>query len=110
MSGRRIALFVTCAVVLALGVTFVFVSTDAGNRLATIVSALGAVAAVGVAVWAALLERPRGVVVSGTGKATAGPSGTANSGYRGPANESLEVRDTGDASGDGGANTGVQID
>jgi hypothetical protein len=110
MSGSRVALFVTCAVVLVLGVTFVFISADAGNRLATIVSALGAVAAVGVAVWAALAERRRDVVVAGTGKADAGPSGKANSGFAGPATGSVEVRDTGDASGGSSANTGVQID
>jgi hypothetical protein len=111
MSGRRIALFATCAVVLALGVTFAFVSTDAGNRIATIVSSLAVVAAVGIAVWAALPERQHdpAVTVRGTGKAEAGPNGVANTGVIGSTSAPIEVQDTGDADG-GSVNTGVWLD
>jgi hypothetical protein len=112
MTGRRVALLATCAVVLALGVTFVFVSVDTGNRIVTIVAAVAAVAAVGVAVWAALPGRRHGglaVAVRGTGKATAGPNGVANTGFIGSTGSTIEVQDTGDASG-GDANTGVRLD
>jgi hypothetical protein len=57
-----------------------------GKLIAVAVSALAAVAAVGVAIWAALpTVSSHGVRMSRTDCATAGPGGRANSGFSGPA-------------------------
>lgn len=63
--------------------------------------ALAAVAAVGVAIWAALpTVSSHGVRMSRTDCATAGPGGRANSGFSGPASslpDDVPVDRTGDA-------------
>lgn len=72
-----------------------------GKLIAVVVSALAAVAAVGVAIWAALpTVSSHGVRMSRTDCATAGPGGRANSGFSGPASslpDDVLVDRTGDA-------------
>jgi hypothetical protein len=87
------------------------------NKVASVASALGAVAAVGVAVWAALRTQPpcKSLTVSDTGVATADSGGQAVSGVSGKANRvdgPIRVTRTGDAtaSGSGDAVTGAQLD
>jgi hypothetical protein len=117
MSGRRMALAATFVTVAGLAVVLTVLRWDAANKVATAASALAGVAAVGLAVWAALPAFSAGarVHVSGTGKATAGSRGQANSGVSGPGGSmpgQVRVDQTGDAdaSGGGAANTGVQLD
>jgi hypothetical protein len=121
MSGARVALMVTCVVVAGLGGWFAVAKWDQANKVATVASALGAVAAVGVAIWTALrgspgrTGRPGRIRVTGTGKATATGTGTsAVSGVRGKPGGAgpLKVHDTGDAEADGGGSavSGVHLD
>jgi membrane protein YdbS with pleckstrin-like domain len=61
MSVRGLAPLVTCVIVVVLAVVFGVLSWGEANKVATSVSALAGVAAVGVAVWAAWAgEDPRG--------------------------------------------------
>jgi hypothetical protein len=57
---------------------------EQANRWATSISAVAAVAATGVAVWAALPGASRGLRASRTGSATVHGTGTANTGVMGP--------------------------
>jgi hypothetical protein len=84
---------------------------DDANKVAVGVSALAAVAAVGVGVWAALPgSSSRGRIrVSRTGDAVAGRAGRANTGVIGKGQGDIRVDKTGNASG-GDANTGVRLD
>lgn len=112
MNAGRVALVATCVAVAALGVWFAVARWEDANRIATVASALGAVAAVGIAIWMALRGSGTGrsIRVSRTGNAVAGPGGRANTGVRaGGSADSVLVDDTGDAdaSGGGDANTGV---
>ena len=116
VTTSRVAAVVTCVMVAGLGVWFVLAWAQA-DRLAMVVSALAAVATVGTGVWAAVRERGSGgsIRVSGTGKATAGRDGGANSGVRGGTLGGrgwMRVKNTGnaDASGGGDANTGIRWD
>jgi hypothetical protein len=108
MGGRRMVLLVTCLVVAGLGGVLAVVAWERASRIATVVSALAAVASVGVAVWAALPCHRSGsaeVRVSKTGRATATDGGAAVSGARGSAAgapERTEVNRTGDANASGG--------
>ena len=73
MNLRRAVLLVTLLVVAGLLAWFAVTKWDSASKVATIVSALAAVATVGVAAWAAL-PAPAGardVSASRTGKATA---------------------------------------
>ena len=54
MGARRIVLMGTAGVVAVLAVVLVLLRWDTANKIAVVVSALAAVAAVGVAIWAAL--------------------------------------------------------
>jgi hypothetical protein len=115
MNAGRVVLVLTCLLVAGLGGWFAVARWDEANKVATMASALGAVAAVGVAVWVALREPgPRGSIrVSRTSRAAAGKGGRANTGVRGNAVDagSVRVEHTGDAEAIGGdANTGVQLD
>jgi cytosine/uracil/thiamine/allantoin permease len=106
MSLGRVALVITCLVVAGLGVWFTVAKWDDANKIATVASALGAVAAVGVAIWAAMrTSSGTSVRVSDTGQAT----GTnANTGFRGKTDGSVTVKRTGSAKASGGdANTGI---
>jgi hypothetical protein len=117
MNPRRLVLLVTCLVVAGLLVWFMVVKWSNANKIATVVSTLAAVAAVGVAVWAAL---PRSVskgeaVAARTGKAVARGRSTAVSGVAAPAGQptrQLKADRTGDAdASDGGeATSGVRLD
>ncbi|OKJ42344.1 hypothetical protein [Streptomyces sp. CB01580] len=106
MNTGRIALIVTCLSVAVLGIWLTVVRWDDASKVATVVSALGAVAAVGVAIWATLQTPPtRGpVVVSRTGRATARSGGRAITGLTGRADGagSVRVEHTGDAESSGG--------
>lgn len=110
-------LIVSCLVVAGLAAWFAVARWEDANKVATVASALGAVAAVGVAAWAALrtpLAR-RSFTVTRTGRATAREGGRANTGISGKADQvdgSVHVERTGDAtaSGDSDANTGIQLD
>ncbi|GAA3129838.1 hypothetical protein [Streptosporangium carneum] len=116
MGARRGVLAVTCVVVAVFGVVFTVIRWEQADRIATAVSALGALAAVGVAVWAALPgtgTRTR-VRVSGTGKAVSGPGGQAVTGVSGAvaaAAGEIVVERTGDAdaSEGGDATSGVRL-
>jgi len=112
MTKKRIVLIVTCLLVAALGAWLAIVRGKNGEEIATAVSALGAVAAVGVAIWAALRgsQGETSMRVSRTGKATT-ETGNANSGISIKADTvgSGKAERTGDAkSGKGHANTGIQ--
>ena len=115
MSARRVVVLLTCLVVAGLAGWFVVARWEQASRVATVVSALAAVAAVGVAVWAALPGPDRRMIrVSDTGPAVAGRGGRAISGLAGPAaslREPIEVDRTGraDASGGGDATTGADL-
>ncbi|MEJ3749577.1 hypothetical protein WEI85_40745 [Actinomycetes bacterium KLBMP 9797] len=116
MSSGRVALIITGVLVAAAGLWFAFARWDTANKVATVGSALGAVAAIGVAVWTALRDaRSRGsIVVSDTGPATADSGGAAITGVSGAAGAvagSVSVRRTGDARthGGGDAVTGAQL-
>jgi hypothetical protein len=115
MSARRVVAAATAVLVAVLLVVLMVLHWNAANKVAVVVSALAAVAAVGVAVWATLpAVRTGGMWASRTGRATAGPGGRANSGVWGPAGslpDDVRVDRTGDAEASGGdANTGVQMD
>jgi Kef-type K+ transport system membrane component KefB len=110
----RVVLVVTLFVVAGLAGWFALAKWDDANKVATVLSALGAVAAVGVAVWIALRAAPGpSVRVSQTGRATAS-SGEANSGFRSSGGREVNhvrVDGTGDAESAGGeANSGVRFD
>jgi hypothetical protein len=113
MGVQRVVAAVTAAVVAALAAVLVALRWDDANKVAVVVSALAAVAAVGVAIWTALPHgEPRvGLRVSRTGKAKAGMKGRANSGIEGPAGSlphDVQASRTGEAEG-GSANTGVRL-
>jgi hypothetical protein len=110
MNVGRIVLYVTCAAVAVLCGGFALLNWDIAVRWATVIAAVAAVAAIGVAVWATI-RGPSGVQASNTGSATVGPGGKANTGIRGKV-ESAKVNNTGDAKAgkDGEANTGITLD
>lgn len=117
MSASRVALLITCVIVAGFGGWFAASRWEDTNRVASVVSALAAVAAVGVAVWAAVRtgKVKTSVTVTKTGKGTARQRGQANTGVQGSlagAADTLRVTDSGDAtaSGDSTANTGVKWD
>ncbi len=113
MITPRVAVLVaTGFLVAALGVWLAVVRWEDGDKIATSISAVAAVAAVGVSVWAALYasRKQATLVASRTGNATT-RRGNANTGVRaGTVNDtSIRAEDTGDArSSDGDANTGIQ--
>ncbi|MGO1057327.1 hypothetical protein [Crossiella sp. CA198] len=114
MNRGRLVLVLTLLVVAGLLAWLALSRWDDANKIATTASALGAVASVGIAVWAALrTTRPGGTTirVSGTGKATATGSGSANTGIRGKPDGAAEAKNTGEANSSGGdANTGIRLD
>ncbi|MDA3646836.1 hypothetical protein LZ318_40990 [Saccharopolyspora indica] len=113
MNTGRAVLLLTCLAVAGLGGWFAVARWDDANKVAAFASALGAVAAVGVAIWAALRTSARGpsVRVRRTGRAEARGGGSANSGVRGGAAGSARAENTGDAVADGGdANSGARLD
>jgi hypothetical protein len=114
MTARRVVISVTCVVVGALAAVFAVSQWDQANRIATVSSALAAVAALGVAVWAALPGSGPGARVSRTGTATAGgPGSRANTGVSGAASMpgAVVADHTGDAraTNGGSANSGVDL-
>jgi hypothetical protein len=115
MSTRRLVLFLTASVVAALVAIFVWVGWDQAGRIATVIAGLVAVAALGVAVWAALPGgRSAGIRVSHTGPARASKGGIATTGLSGTTHPArpVEVEHTGPAdAGEGGeATSGARLD
>lgn len=120
MNRARVVLVVTCAVVAGLSGWFAVARWDQANKVATVASALGAVAAVGVAIWTVLrgssggAERVGRIRVSGTGTATAkGAGSSAVTGVHSNVGDvtAVNVRETGDAKAHGGsAVSGVHLD
>jgi hypothetical protein len=110
MKGKT-ALVVTCLVVTASTGWFAVAQWDQASRVATVASAVAAIAAVGVAVWAALRANPgeADVRVSRTGDATS-RGGSANTGVRGATRGRISVSRTGVAHATGEANTGADLD
>nr|WTA70845.1 hypothetical protein OHB51_17515 [Micromonospora sp. NBC_00855] len=110
-SRRHIVLLITGLLVAVLASAFVVLRWDSADRIATAVSALAGLAAVGVALWAALPTARSGVRARETGAMWARGAGYANSGIDAPASDTtpMEVSRTGDATaGDGGqAITGI---
>lgn len=130
MTAKRVALVVTCVVVAGLAVVFGVVQWDRANRIAVVVSALAAVAAVGVAVWAALPNRslargsagqvanqPEAVNASGLGAVVvrgdndgevstevSGPASALSSASPAPAADGVQASGAGSVAA-GGANT-----
>ncbi|MGH3176679.1 MAG: hypothetical protein ACRDPF_22805 [Streptosporangiaceae bacterium] len=108
------ALLATAVVVVVLAAIFMVVRWDTANELAVVISALAAVASLGVAVWAALpAVSGRGIRAIRTGQATVGAGGEANTGYKGPSGVQpgeITVDRSGDASAPegGSANTGIE--
>ncbi|MEV0584706.1 hypothetical protein [Nonomuraea sp. NPDC050310] len=122
MDGRRVAILATAGVVAVLAVVLTVLRWDDADKIATGLSALAGVAAVGVAVWAGLPRRDqaatrgKAVHVRKTGNATAtGPGALANTGLTASGTalpDDIRVTDTGDAeASDGGeAGTGARLD
>ncbi|MEV1083738.1 hypothetical protein AB0I98_36935 [Streptomyces sp. NPDC050211] len=115
MTARRVVIVVTG---LAVAATGGLLAMTKSSWTATVLSALAAVAAVGVAVWAALpgsSSRPEtSIRVSGSGPARSGPGGSANTGLTGPVTGlrgSMDVERSGaaDASDGGNASSGINL-
>ncbi|MGZ3143405.1 hypothetical protein ACVDFE_15715 [Lentzea chajnantorensis] len=113
----RTSLVVTLLAVAGLGFWFAIARWEDANKVAAIASALGAIAAVGIAIWAALINRSRAsqMIISGTNDAETHGEGDANTGLQGKTSKmigSVEVRNTGKATATGGghANTGIRLD
>lgn len=109
-------LMATAGVVAVLTVLFVVLRWDSASKIAVAVTALAAVAAIGVAIWAALptVSSGKGIRISRTGRAAAGPHGRANSGLSGsvgslPDNVVVDKTGDADASSGGDANSGIQL-
>jgi hypothetical protein len=114
MSTRRVVLVVTCVIVAVLATVLVGLTWDQANKVATSVSALAAVAAVGVGVWTALSSAPVRIRVVRSGRTVSGAKGKAVSGVRAPADgvrERIDVERSGksDASTGGHAVSGVDL-
>jgi hypothetical protein len=115
MKLSRWILVVTLLVVAGLGFWFAVARWDDASKVASVLSALAGVAAVGVAAWAALrVSTPASrITVKGTGDATS-DSGEANTGVRGtsvPEGSTVKIQKTGDARTTGGdANTGLHLE
>lgn len=117
MNVRRIVLLVTCLAVIGLLVWLTMAKWSSASKIAAVVSALGAVAAVGVAIWAAFpgSVSAGSVRASRTGKAIARRGSHAISGIALSTHNSqgkLNADRTGDAeASDGGeATSGIRLD
>jgi hypothetical protein len=116
MNLRRMVLLVTVLAVAGLLAWLSVVKWDSASKIATVVCALGAVAAVGVALWAALpaAQWTKDILASRTGKAVARGGGSATTGVRAPGGGSggpIRADRTGDAEADGGdATSGIRLD
>ncbi|MFF1614165.1 hypothetical protein ACFVYA_40915 [Amycolatopsis sp. NPDC058278] len=112
MNIGRVVLTISLLVVAGLGLWFALASWDDANKVAAISSALAAVAAVGVAVWAAWRPQSTGrsVRVSDTGKARGNRAVTGVSGKADAIGGSVQVKGSGDATASDDAITGVELD
>ncbi|MEV4096700.1 hypothetical protein [Streptosporangium saharense] len=117
MTARRWVLAGTAVLVAGVAVMLVWLRWESANKVATAVSALAGLAAVGVAVWAGWPAVSAGggrVRVRKTGAATASGTGDANTGVVGRSGAvpgDLTVDGSGDAraSGEGDANSGIRL-
>jgi uncharacterized membrane protein len=104
MTAGRWVLVGTFAVVMGLGAWLV-ISREQADKVTGVVTALAAVAAVGVAVWAAVRvpQRSGAIVVSNTGSAKAA-RGRAIAGFSGKfdSEEEIRVDHTGDTEAEDG--------
>jgi hypothetical protein len=113
MGKGRWILIVTSVLVAVLAVVLSVMQWQEANKMATSIGALAAVAAVGVAIWAALLKSgARSIQVNDSGRATARGSGKATTGIRVPkkgGSGNMKVKRSGDAQAedDGDASTGI---
>ncbi|MEV4210101.1 hypothetical protein [Micromonospora sp. NPDC049662] len=111
--GRWI-LVITLLAVAGLGFWFSVARWDDASKIASALSAMAGIAAVGVTVWAALRGTATSskYTVKNSGNASSS-SGDANTGVRGkadPAALSVKIRNSGDAeSKDGNSNTGLHL-
>lgn len=100
MSAARAAITVTALAVGGLCGWFSILKWNEAGQVATIVSALAAVASIGMAVWAAVRQPGRrSITVKRSGKAVSGVDGRAVTGVSDTAVTSgdLVVEDSGDA-------------
>lgn len=115
MIVRRAVIIGTSLVTAGLFVMFALMRWESANRVATVLAAVAAVAAVGVAIWAALRTTSQNVHgrlrTVRTGEAVADRSGTVNTGISGVASHGVDAmaKNTGDARGTGDANTGIRL-
>ncbi|WP_157517549.1 hypothetical protein [Micromonospora rifamycinica] len=103
-SSRRMVLLVTGALVAVLALSFVVLRADTADLVATAVSAVAAVAGVGVALWAALAPTRPGLRAEKTGRVTTTRHGYGVSGIDAPADDDtpMSASATGDVETDGG--------
>lgn len=124
MDGRKSAVVATAGAVTVLAVVLAVVRWDDANKIASSVSALAGIAAVGVGVWAALRGTADGgnpsgtrggsLHVSRTGRAVAGRGSRANTGVTGsgdalPAEVRVEHTGDAEASDEGEADSGIRL-
>ncbi|MBX9395839.1 hypothetical protein K4749_20085 [Streptomyces sp. TRM72054] len=115
MSTQRVVLLGSSVVACLLATVFLLVGPHQADHIATLVSAVVAVASLGVAVGSLVpVTRRGGIRAVGTGDARASRAGSAVSGAAVSATgatESIEVRRTGmaDASDQGDATSGVRL-
>lgn len=114
MKLGRWTLVITLLVVAGLGFWFSVARWDDASKIASVLSALAGIAAVGVAVWAALRGAASSskITVKNSGNASS-DSGDANTGVSGKANSaglSVKIKNSGDAESKGGnSNTGLHL-
>jgi hypothetical protein len=111
---QRLVVLITCLAVAVLGVIFAVSQWEQASRIATVVSALTAVAALGVAVWTGLgPAQAKAVRAVDTGNARTRRGRAAVTGVSGSAAKvrgTVEAKNTGDAeSDDGDAVSGIQL-
>lgn len=117
MTTRRWVLVGTAVLVAGVAVMLVWLRWEGANKVATAVSALAGLAAVGVALWAGWPTVSAGggrVRVKKTGTATASGTGDANTGVMGksgavPGDVVVDASGDAKASGEGDANSGIRL-
>src|SRR5688500_5977580 len=100
MKLGRLILVATLLLVAGLGFWFAVARWEDANKVASVLSAVAGVAAVGVALWAVLRSpaTPQQITVTGTGRAES-RTDDANTGVQAgsvPSGQPIEVKDTGD--------------
>jgi hypothetical protein len=114
MGTRRVVLMITGVLVAALAGVLPALQWEQANKIATAISALAAVASIGLAAWAAIPGARTTIRVSNTGKAISGRQGKAVTGIEGRSAQltgDISIDHTGDAdaSKGGEAGSGIQL-